>query len=102
MHIAVDKVGTGSITDGHHRKGCDKEEGDDAKRTIVEELHPQVADLDIGTLLCVHHYRFLTLREAEEKENKTHKASKGLKVILVLLVRKVTLVHKVLKLNKGT
>ena len=65
------------FTDRHHGEGGDKEEGDDTQRTVVEELHPQVADLHVGCLTGIHHHAFLTLAEAEEQQSQTHTGIDG-------------------------
>ena len=73
MHVAIDEVSTSGITNRHHSEGCDEEESDDAQRTVVEELHPKVADLHVGSLTGIHHDALLTLAEAEEQQSQTYK-----------------------------
>ena len=77
MHIAVDEISTCGISYRHHCERSDEEEGNHAERTVVEELHPKVADLNICTLLGIHHHLLLTLREAEQKQAETHDGIDG-------------------------
>ena len=68
-----DEVSTSGITNRHHSEGCDEEESDDAQGTVVEELHPKVADLHVGSLTGIHHDALPTLAEAEEQQSQTYK-----------------------------
>ena len=77
MHVAIDEVCASGVADRHHGKGGDEEEGNDAQRTVVEELHPQVADLHVGALLSTHHHFLLTLREAEQEKQESHQRIDG-------------------------
>ena len=77
MHITVDEVGTSGITDRHHGESGDEEEGDDAQGTVVEELHPEVADLHVGSLAGIHHHTLLTLGKAEKQQSQTNQSVDG-------------------------
>ncbi len=54
-------VGAGGVAYGHHGEGRDEEEGYDSERSVVDELHPQVGDLDIGGFGAIHDDAFAAL-----------------------------------------
>ena len=68
MQVAVDEISTGSITNRHHCKGGDEEEGENAQGAVTHELHPQVAHLHGLSGGSIHHHALLTLCEAEEEQ----------------------------------
>ena len=68
MYVIYHKVGSGGIAHAGNSEGDNEEESEDPEGLVADELHPQVADLYVLGVLCIHHYPLLGLGEAEDEE----------------------------------